>query len=165
MKSKLLLPAYNAADAETWMREALGEARAAALEGEVPVGALILDADSQIVGRGSNGRQGPGDPLAHAEVEAIRQAAASQGDWRLDGYTLVVTLEPCPMCAGLILMARIGRVIYGAKSDKWGAAGSKLDVLGGGNFPHKPEVHSGVLEAECSQVLSDYFAAHRERSS
>lgn len=155
------LPPLNPAQAEAWMTEALAEARLAMEANEVPVGCVVVDAAGRVVGRGGDARQAAGDPMAHAEVLAIREAAETQGDWRLDGHTLVVTLEPCPMCAGLILMSRIGRVIYGAASDKWGAAGSRLDLLGSGAFPHKPEVVAGVKAEPCAAVLSEYFARLR----
>lgn len=144
------------------MREAIGEARRAAEADEVPVGCIVIDAGNQIVSRGRDARQAPGDPLAHAEVAAIREAARLLGDWRLDGHTLVVTLEPCPMCAGLILMSRIGRVIYGAPNTKWGASGTRVDLLGGNFFPHRPEVIGGILSGECGELLSQYFARRRE---
>ncbi len=143
------------------MREALNEAQAALERDEVPVGCVVIDPEGKIAGRAGDARQKEADPFAHAEVSAIRQAAKLQGDWRLDHYTLVVTLEPCPMCAGLILMARIGRVIYGARSDKWGSASTKTDLLTGNHFPHKPEVIDGVLAEPCAEILSRYFQKRR----
>lgn len=143
------------------MREALEEAQRAFDRDETPVGCLVFDPSGAVAGRAGDDRQKSADPWAHAEVIAIRQAAAKQGDWRLDGHTLVVTLEPCPMCAGLILMSRIGRVIYGATSAKWGAAGSRIDLLTSGRFPHKPEVIGGVCADPCAALLSRYFAARR----
>lgn len=156
------IPPYDPSAAEAWMSEAIAEARRAADADEVPVGCLVINPAGEIVARGRDARQSPGDPLAHAEVAAIREAARNLGDWRLDGHTLVVTLEPCPMCAGLILMSRIGRVIYGAANEKWGAAGTKIDMLAGGHFPHKPEVIGGVLAEECASLLRDYFAKRRK---
>ena len=144
------------------MREALALACEAMTRDEVPVGCLILDAEGREMARTHDARQGGADPLAHAEWLALRQAAARQGDWRLDGMTLVVTLEPCPMCAGAILMARVGRVIFGAPSPKWGAAGSRADWLGSEAFPHKPQVIGGVLAGECGQLLSRYFQPRRK---
>lgn len=157
-----MLPVYDPAQAEAWMRQALTVAEEALALDEVPVGCLILDAEGREMARAHDARQGGADPLAHAEWLALRQAAARQGDWRLDGMTLVVTLEPCPMCAGAILMARVGRVIFGAASPKWGAAGSRADWLGAGLFPHKPEVIGGLLAEECAAPLSRYFKARRQ---
>jgi tRNA(adenine34) deaminase len=145
------------------MRLALDEARNAERNDEVPVGCIVLDAAGRITGRGGDLRQSSADPWGHAEIRAIRKAAAVQGDWRLDGHTLVVTLEPCPMCAGLILMARIGRVIYGATNDKWGAAGTRLELLRSGAFPHQPEVMGGILRESCASLLSNYFSKRRDR--
>ncbi|MCH8332772.1 nucleoside deaminase [Candidatus Sumerlaeota bacterium] len=143
------------------MAEALAEAGRAFEQDEVPVGCLVFDGQGNVAGSGRDQRQAAADPLGHAEVSALREAARRQGDWRLDGHTLVVTLEPCPMCAGLILMARVGRVIYGASNTKWGAAGTKVDLLGGGEFPHKPEVIGGVLADPCGKILTEYFAKRR----
>ncbi|HOE96565.1 MAG TPA: nucleoside deaminase [Candidatus Sumerlaeota bacterium] len=147
---------------EAWMDLALAEAEAALAHDEVPVGCVIADGSGAIVARAHDARQAAADPLAHAELLALRQAAAAQGDWRLDGMTLVVTLEPCPMCAGSILMARIARVVFGARSPKWGAAGSRADWLGSGVFPHRPEVIGGIREAPCGEVLSRYFRRLRK---
>jgi tRNA(adenine34) deaminase len=148
---------------EAWMGEALEAAREALALDEAPVGCVIHDARGRRVARAHDGRQGGADPMAHAECLALRQAAAAQGDWRLDGMTLVVTLEPCPLCAGAILMARVRRVVFGAPSPKWGAAGSRADWLGAGVFPHRPEVIGGVLVEPCAKLLSDYFQALRGR--
>ena len=155
------LSPYDHTQAESWMLQALEVAREALALNEVPVGCLILDDQGRELARAHDARQGGADPLAHAEWLALRQAAARQGDWRLDGMTLVVTLEPCPMCAGAILMARVGRVIFGAPSSKWGAAGTRADWLGSGLFPHKPEVFGGILAPQCSALLSQYFQARR----
>lgn len=144
------------------MRQALEVAREALAHDEVPVGALIFDAEGREMARAFDRRQHGADPLAHAEWLALREAGARQGDWRLDGMTLVVTLEPCPMCAGAILMARVGRVIYGAASNKWGAAGTRADWLGSGAFPHKPEVIGGLLAEPCGELLSEYFRKRRK---
>jgi len=161
MPPPMTLPTYDPDQAERWMHLALEEARRSSEQDEVPVGCIVVDGEGRITGRGGDLRQASADPWGHAEVRAIREAAATQGDWRLDGHTLVVTLEPCPMCAGLILMARVGRVVYGASNDKWGAAGARLDLLGSGAFPHRPEVHGGILAGECARLLTDYFAARR----
>jgi tRNA(adenine34) deaminase len=149
---------------EEMMRHALDAAREALVANEVPVGCVIYDREGRRVARTHDARQGGADPLAHAEWLALREAAAAQGDWRLDGMTMVVTLEPCPMCAGAILMARIERVIFGAASPKWGAAGSRANWLGSGLFPHKPQVTNGVLADECGSLLSNYFKELRSPS-
>jgi len=159
----MTLPPYDPAQAEAWMRQALDIARAALEEREVPVGCLIFDGAGREMARAHDRRQGGADPLAHAEWLALREAAARQGDWRLDGMTLVVTLEPCPMCAGAILMARVGRVIFGAPSPKWGAAGTRADWLGSGLFPHKPDLRGAVLAEACGALLTQYFQAHRRK--
>jgi tRNA(adenine34) deaminase len=128
---------------------------------DVPVGAVVLDATGRLVATGRNRREATGDPTAHAEVEAIRQAARSFGGWRLTGCTLVVTLEPCTMCAGAVLLARLDRLVYGAADPKAGAAGSLWDVLRDRRLGHPPEVIGGVLEAECGKLLRDFFASRR----
>ena len=145
---------------ELHMREALAEAELSARVGEVPVGAVAV-MNGVVIARAHNLRETDQDPTAHAEMIVLREVARQLGSWRLLGVTLYVTLEPCPMCAGLILMSRVGRVIYGARSDKWGAAGSKLDLLGGGHFPVKPEVIGGVLAEEGAAILAKYFAQRR----
>jgi tRNA(adenine34) deaminase len=157
------LPPYDPERAEAWMCEALEMAEAALEANEVPVGCVVFDAQGRRLAAAFDQRQAKADPLAHAEWLALRQAAERQGDWRLDGMTLVVTLEPCPMCAGAILMARVGRVIYGASSPKWGAAGSRADWLGGGAFPHRPEVVGGILADPCGALLTRYFKGLRGR--
>ncbi|MCE5229685.1 nucleoside deaminase [bacterium] len=162
MATGFTLPPYDPLAAEAMMLEALAVAHEATAADEVPVGCVVYDSSGKCVARAFDRRQHGADPLAHAEVLAIRQAASAQGDWRLDAMTLVVTLEPCPMCAGIILMARVGRVIFGATSPKWGAAGSRADWLTAGVFPHRPEVIGGVLAAECGQLLTDHFRNHRK---
>ena len=149
---------------EPWlgpMRTALDEARAARVTDDVPVGAVVLDADGHVLGRGRNRREADGDPTAHAEVLALRAAAQACGHWRLDGCTLVVTLEPCTMCAGAIVLSRIDRVVFGAFDPKAGAVGSLWDVVRDRRLNHRPEVVSGVLASETSQLLLDFFATHR----
>lgn len=146
------------------MREALHEAAAAVATGDIPVGAVVLDSDGTVIGRGRNRREADADPTAHAEVVALRQAAAARGEWRLAGCTLVVTLEPCTMCAGAIGLSRLARVVYGATDPKAGAVESLWDVLRDRRLNHRPEVISGVLDAECSAILADFFAAHRDAS-
>lgn len=146
---------------EEMMRQALALAREAAAEDEVPVGCVIT-LDGRIVGRGRNRRETGKSALAHAELEAIAEACRTLGGWRLWQCTLYVTLEPCPMCAGAIINARIPRVVYGAKDAKAGSCGSVIDLF---SLPynHKPQVDQGVLEAECAQLLSQFFQALRER--
>jgi tRNA(adenine34) deaminase len=149
------------AQAEEWMRLALDEARAALTTGDVPIGAVVVGPDGTVVGRGRNRREADGDPTAHAEILALRDAARALGSWRLDGCTLVVTLEPCAMCAGGIVLARVPRVVLGAWDDKAGAAGSVLEVLRERRLNHWVEVTGGVLADECSRLLLDFFAGHR----
>ncbi|MER0245995.1 tRNA adenosine(34) deaminase TadA, partial [Streptomyces sp. HSW2009] len=125
--------------------------------GDVPVGALVLGPDGSVIGRGRNEREAGGDPTAHAEVLAIREAAAALGEWRLTDCTLVVTLEPCTMCAGAIVLARLDRVVYGAVDEKAGAVGSLWDVVRDRRLNHRPEVIHGVLAEECAALLTDFF--------
>ena len=141
---------------EDYMALALSLAREAAENGEVPVGCVIADAQGNVIGRGRNRRQERPDATAHAEVEAIRQACAALGDWRLAGCTLYVTLEPCPMCAGAIVNARIPRVVYGASDQKCGAVRS-VCALFDMKFNHHPAVEAGVLEEECGALLTEFF--------
>jgi tRNA(adenine34) deaminase len=148
-----------------WMREAITQARAATQEDDVPVGAVVVDATGAIVGRGHNEREATGDPTAHAELVALRAAAAASGQWRLDGCTLVVTLEPCTMCAGAIVLARVARVVFGATDPKAGAVGSLWDVVRDRRLNHRPEVVAGVLAAECSDLLTDFFRSRRTPGS
>ena len=145
---------------EEYMALALSLAREAAENGEVPVGCVIADADGKVIGRGRNRRQERPDATAHAEVEAIRQACAALGDWRLSGCTLYVTLEPCPMCAGAILNARIRRVWYGARDEAMGACGGVTNLFME-RFPNRPALVGGILAEECRQVLSDFFTGLR----
>jgi tRNA(adenine34) deaminase len=142
------------------MRLALAEAVRAGERGEVPVGAVVLDGDRPLVTAG-NDRETSGDPTAHAEILALRAAARERGQWRLAGCTLVVTLEPCTMCAGAAVQARVDRVVYGAADDKAGAAGSLWDVLRDRRLNHRPEVVGGVLAAECGALLSAFFGGKR----
>ncbi|MFI1254627.1 tRNA adenosine(34) deaminase TadA [Streptomyces netropsis] len=139
------------------MRAALAEAAQAPATGDVPVGAVVLDPDGAVIGRGRNEREATGDPTGHAEVLAIREAAAAVGEWRLSGCTLVVTLEPCTMCAGAIVLSRLDRVVYGAVDEKAGAAGSLWDVVRDRRLNHRPEVVVGVLADECATLLTDFF--------
>ncbi len=143
------------------MREALGEGRAALATGDVPIGAVVLDPTGAVVGRGRNRREADADPTAHAEVVALREAAAARGEWRLDGCTLVVTLEPCTMCAGAIVLSRVDRLVFAAYDEKAGAVGSLWDAVRDRRLNHRPEVVSGVLADEASGLLLDFFARHR----
>ncbi|MEV7288275.1 tRNA adenosine(34) deaminase TadA [Streptomyces sp. NPDC093252] len=140
------------------MRLALDQAAAAVAAGDVPVGAVLLGPDgTSVLAAGHNEREATGDPTAHAEVLAIRRAAAALGQWRLTNCTLVVTLEPCTMCAGALVLARVDRVVYGARDAKAGAAGSLWDVVRDRRLNHRPEVIEGVLGDECARVLTDFF--------
>ncbi len=152
----MIPPAYDEA-----VRLALVEAALAPVHGDVPVGAVVLDPAGQVIGRGHNDRERRRDPTAHAEVLALRGAAVVLGSWRLEGCTLAVTLEPCTMCAGAAVLARIARVVYGAVDPKAGAAGSLRDVLRDRRLNHRPEVVGGVLAKECGELLIEFFAAHR----
>lgn len=143
------------------MRLALDEARRAEAAGEVPIGAVVIDGSGEVIGWGHNQRESRSDPTAHAEVLAIRDAAQHRGGWRLDGCTLVVTLEPCTMCAGAIVLSRVDRLVYGAVDAKAGAVGSLWDVVRDRRLNHRPEVVSGVLEPECSELLRSWFDAKR----
>jgi len=144
------------------MEEALAEARLSLTDGDVPVGAVVLDEGGRIVGRGHNRRESAHDPTAHAEILALREAAVGAWRWRLDGHTLVVTLEPCAMCAGALLQARIPRLVIGAWDEKAGATGSRWDLVRDGRVGAKIEVISGVREAECVALLTDFFHARRD---
>jgi tRNA(adenine34) deaminase len=148
------------------MRLALAEATAAAAgmdpaAADVPVGAVILDADGAVMAQAHNRREADHDPTAHAEILAIRAAAGRAGQWRLTGCTLVVTLEPCTMCAGAVTVARLGRLVYGAEDPKTGAVGSLWDVVRDPRLSHRPEVLGGVLAAECAELLRQFFRERR----
>jgi tRNA(adenine34) deaminase len=144
------------------MRLALAEAALTVATDDVPVGAVVLDAAGELVGHGHNAREELGDPTAHAEVLALRDASAAVGSWRLTGCTLVVTLEPCTMCAGALVLARVDRVVFGAYDPKAGAVGSVWDVVRDRRLNHRPEVVGGVLAEECSELLRDWFGRLRE---
>ena len=148
---------------ETAMTVALGEAVRALETGDVPVGAIVVDAEGAVVGSGRNEREATGDPTAHAEIVALRDAAKNAGSWNLSGHTLVVTLEPCVMCAGAILNSRIERVVFGAWDEKAGAAGSVHDLLRDRSLPNRvDEVVGGVLGEECAALLTDFFGELRD---
>ena len=146
---------------EAAMGAALDEARAALATGDVPIGAVVLSPASAVIGAGRNVREADADPTGHAELVAIRAAAASVGSWRLDGCTLVVTLEPCTMCAGASVLARLERVVFGAFDPKAGAVGSLWDVVRDRRLNHRPEVLGGVLAEESTALLDTFFRAHR----
>ena len=147
-------------DHNDYMLSALALAREAAEAGEVPVGCVIIDSAGNIVGRGRNRREERGDATAHAEVEAIREACAALGDWRLSGCTLYVTLEPCPMCAGAILNARVPRVVFGARDPSVGCCGSVIDLFYE-RLGHRPAVTPDVLAEESTALLQDFFHSRR----
>ena len=146
---------------ERWMGLALDEARAAMAHDDVPIGAVVVSDDGQIIGRGRNERELHEDPTAHAEILALREAAAAVGSWRVLDATLYVTLEPCTMCAGAIVLSRIPRVVYATTDPKAGAAGSVLDVLSDTRLNHRPEVLGGVLADEAAGLLRSFFRARR----
>lgn len=147
---------------ERWMDEALAEARLALAAGEVPVGAVVVH-EGVVVGRGHNLRETVNDPLGHAELLAIAEAAKTLGRWRLFGCSLVVTLEPCPMCAGAVVNARLDRVVYGAADARAGAAGSIMDIVRDGRLNHRAEVVGGVRTEESAMLLREFFASRRQR--
>jgi tRNA(adenine34) deaminase len=148
---------------ERWMETALELAREAAALGEVPVGAVVVAADGRVLGRGHNRREIDQDPLAHAEILALREAARTCGSWRLEGATLYVTLEPCAMCAGAIVLSRVDRLVFGAVDPKAGFCGSLGDLVRDPRLNHRPEVSSGVRAAESAELLREFFAALRRR--
>jgi tRNA(adenine34) deaminase len=143
------------------MRVALDLARLASVAGDVPVGAVVLDSSDVLIGQGFNQREAARDPTAHAEILALRAASAALGTWRLDGCTLVVTLEPCTMCAGAVVLARVARLVFGAYDPKAGAVGSLWDVVRDSRLNHRPEVLGGVLAAESTELLRAFFDAQR----
>lgn len=162
------LPELDREAADEAMREALAEAELALRTGDVPVGAVVLGPDGAILGRGHNEREATGDPTGHAEVLALRAAAERRGEWRLSGCSLVVTLEPCVMCAGATVLSRVDRLVYGARDDKAGAVGSRWDLVRDPRQNHRPEVVSPDLISEdvafrCSDLLSRFFARRRIR--
>nr|WP_093074632.1 tRNA adenosine(34) deaminase TadA [Salisediminibacterium haloalkalitolerans] len=147
---------------QRWMQEALLEAEKAQALSEVPIGAVIVK-DDTVIGRGHNLRETDQQAIAHAEMEAIQAACRALGSWRLEGCTLYVTLEPCPMCAGGIIQSRIARVVYGAADPKGGSCGTVLNILDEPQFNHKVPVKSGVLEPECAQLLKNFFRFLRKK--
>ena len=155
------MPTGYEASFEPAMRVALAEAAAAIGTGDVPVGAVILDADGVVVAQGRNRREADADPTAHAEIVAMRAAARARRSWRLEGLTLVVTLEPCTMCAGAITEARLSRLVFGAADPRAGAVGSLWDVVRDQRLVPVPEVIGGVLAAECLKIIRTFFAERR----
>jgi tRNA(adenine34) deaminase len=143
------------------MGAALDEARAALATGDVPIGAVVLDPGGAIIGRGRNVREAESDPTGHAEIVALRVAAKATGSWRLEGCTLVVTLEPCTMCAGAAVLSRVDRLVFGAYDEKAGAVGSLWDVVRDRRLNHRPEVVAGVLAAESTALLDEFFRDQR----
>ncbi|MCC6496613.1 MAG: nucleoside deaminase [Propionibacteriaceae bacterium] len=143
------------------MGEALAEARLAPAHGDVPIGAVLLDPEGTVLARAHNERELSNDPSAHAELLALRRAAAVRGSWRLEDCTLVVTLEPCTMCAGALVLARVGRLVFGAYDPKAGAVASLWDVVRDPRLNHRVEVVGGIAEAESGELLRDFFAGHR----
>ena len=148
-------------DDARWMGLALAEARHAQATTDVPVGAVVVGPDGAVLGRGHNAREATNDPTAHAEIVALRAAAVARGSWRLDDCTLIVTLEPCLMCAGATVLARIPRLVLGAWDPKAGACGSQWDVVRDRRTNHRVEVIGGVREPECAELLRNFFAFHR----
>jgi tRNA(adenine34) deaminase len=147
---------------EAWMRSALSVASDALETGDVPIGAIVMSPSGEELARACNAREALGDPTAHAEILALRAAARSKGDsWRLTGCTLVVTVEPCTMCAGALVLARVARVVFGAWEPRTGAAGSLWDVVRDQRLNHRPEVVGGVLEAESAALLEGFFKTKR----
>jgi tRNA(adenine34) deaminase len=147
---------------EQAVRQALGEARHTLPAGDVPIGAVVLDASGRVLGTGYNRREADHDPTAHAEILALRDAAHVLGEWRLEGCTLAVTLEPCTMCAGAAVLARVERIVFGAYDPKAGAVGSLWDVVRDPRLNHRPEVVGGVLAEECGGLIRRFFADHRD---
>ncbi|MFL6088733.1 MAG: tRNA adenosine(34) deaminase TadA [Aeromicrobium sp.] len=143
------------------MARALDLAREALADGDVPVGAVVVDATGAVIGSGRNTRERDGDPTGHAEIVALREAAAARGEWRLDGSTLYVTLEPCTMCAGAIVQSRVAHLVFGAWDEKAGAVGSLWDVVRDRRLNHRPEVTSGLLADESTELLQAFFRDHR----
>jgi tRNA(adenine34) deaminase len=158
----------QAVGAETltgWMRLALAEAEVATAHGDVPVGAVVVGPDGAVIGRGRNRREADADPTAHAELNAMRAAAAALGRWRLDDCTLVVTLEPCAMCAGAMVQARLARLVFAAPDPKAGAVGSLVDLVRDPRLPHRAEVVDGVLADDSAALLRAFFRARRRGSA
>jgi tRNA(adenine34) deaminase len=155
------VPGWLAERYTAWMRAALDEAVLAPAGGDVPIGAVVVDEDGLVIGRGHNVREADGDPVGHAEVLALREAGRALGTWRLSGCSLVVTLEPCAMCAGACVLARVDRIVYAAPDPKAGAVGSLWDLPRDQRLNHRPEVVPGILADEASALLENFFASRR----
>jgi tRNA(adenine34) deaminase len=151
---------YSRTNDEAWMREALSLARHAAEQGEVPVGAVVVY-EGRIIGRGYNRKEVDQDPTAHAEIIALRESATALNNWRLAGATMYCTLEPCPMCAGAMIQARLGRLVYGACDERFGANGTVVDVLGSELFNHRVDIQRGILEEEAARIIREFFQSLR----
>ncbi|MEG2368096.1 MAG: nucleoside deaminase [Oscillospiraceae bacterium] len=151
-------------DYENYMRKALGLAQNAADQGEIPVGCVIADENGKIIGSGQNSREQSRSALGHAELSAIDEACRARGDWRLSGCTIFVTLEPCPMCAGAIINARIPRLVFGAREENSGSCGSVINLFSE-NYGHRPAIYGGVLEADCALLLQAFFAKKRNATN
>ncbi len=150
---------------QQWMDKAISLAKQAGAQGEIPVGAIVIDPDGQILGTGENRKERDRDPTAHAEMLAIRAAARTRKDWHLTTCTLYVTLEPCPMCAGAIVQARIGTLVYGADDPKTGAIRTAIDIPNSvASFHRRLQVIAGIRELECQQLLQSWFQQHRQNS-
>ncbi|SFH62418.1 tRNA adenosine(34) deaminase TadA [Selenomonas caprae] len=150
-------------DDEKYMRLALAEAQKAYDKEEVPIGAVLVDEDGAVVARGHNMRENWHDATAHAELIAIQQACKDLGRWRLSGLTLYVTIEPCPMCAGAIVMSRVDRVVYGSTDAKAGACESVFNIPGNPTLNHRPEITAGILQQECADIMKRFFKMRREQ--
>ncbi len=157
-------PTPAASQDEHYLREALVEAEAAAAAGDVPVGAIVVAADGTVLARGRNRREVDHDPTAHAEIDAIRRASAAKRSWRLEGATVYVTMEPCPMCAGALVNARVARVVYGCSDPKAGAVDTLFQIGRDPRLNHRFDVTSGVLAQACAALLKAFFAARRVKS-
>ncbi len=151
----------SAVEHEKYMALALELAETAASCGEIPVGCIIADSDGRVIGRGSNDRLRTRSALGHAEIRAIDEACRAKGDWRLDGCTIYVTLEPCPMCAGAIINARIPTVVFGAREENYGSCGSVIDLFSEA-YGHRPAVYDGVLKEQCAKLMEDFFRKLRK---
>lgn len=151
-------------DDEKWMRVALEEARLAGERGEVPIGACVVSADGELIGRAGNATIGESDPTAHAEVYALRMAGRDTKNYRLTGATLYATIEPCVMCAGALVNARIARLVFGARDERFGAVVTRFRLCDNEALNHRMSIESGVLESECGEIVSSFFRIKRERA-
>ena len=148
-------------DHAAYMQRAIALAREAGIRGDIPIGAVVIDATGAVIGEGSNARERDHDPTAHAEIIALRQAAQARGDWRLHDCTMYVTLEPCPMCAGACAMARLGKLVLGAWNEEYGAVGSRWDLVRDARLGHRVEVVSGIASEECGGLVRSFLEERR----